>query len=159
MIQLEVFGNPEVWTAPRIFNKRHFDPKGKQKEATRWQIRAQYREELIHGPVMLDFIFFMPIPKATSKIKRKQMINGIILPDIRPDTTNMQKFYEDCLMGIVIDDDKFATDIHSRKRYSENPRVLIRVLSLGMEALQNIERCSDICPARKKGEICQIKYQ
>jgi Holliday junction resolvase RusA-like endonuclease len=130
MIQLEVYGKPEPWAAPKRCKTHSYDPKAKQKEAARWQIKAQYDDQPYAGAVHLDFTFYFPIPKGTSAVRRRQMLNHILLPTVKPDTTNMQKFYEDCLKGIVIEDDKTATDISSKKRYSEKPRTLIRVIPL-----------------------------
>jgi Holliday junction resolvase RusA-like endonuclease len=39
----------------------------------------------------------------------------------------MQKLYEDCLQGIVIDNDRYSSEITSRRYYSEKPGVCIRV--------------------------------
>lgn len=129
MIQLELHGKPISWRASQHKGKFHYDPKQKEKEQAKWQIRAQYRDKPIEGFVNLEFIFFFPIPKSTSRIKRRQMLAGIIPPS-SCDTTNCQKFYEDCLKGIVISDDRYSKKITSDKRYSENPGVSIRVISL-----------------------------
>ena len=55
------------------------------------------------------------------------MLNEIIIPE-NCDTTNCQKFYEDCLKGIVITDDRRTADVQSKKRYSEKPGILIQVI-------------------------------
>lgn len=130
MIQLEVYGKPVPWAASRAGKFHHYDPKAKDKEQARWQIKAQYNDQPYAGAVHLDFTFFFPIPKGTSSVRKRQMLNHVLLPTVKPDTTNMQKLYEDCLKGIVIEDDNAVTDISSRKRYSENPRTLIRVIPL-----------------------------
>lgn len=130
MIQIELYGKPTPWAASRTNGKHHYNPKNKEKEHARWQIKAQYRDTPLTGAISLDFTFFMPIPKSTSLVKRKQMLSHLILPTVKVDATNLQKFYEDCLKGIVIEDDQFVTDVASRKRYSEKPGVLIRIISL-----------------------------
>lgn len=140
MIQIEIYGNLTAWAAPRLGRGgTAYNPKSKEKEHTRWQIKSLYRDELILGPVHLDFTFYFPIPKSTSYVKRRQMLAHIILPEVKPDTTNLQKFYEDCLKGIVIGDDKNATDTSARKRYSDKPRVLIRVISLNGNTPQKLD--------------------
>jgi Holliday junction resolvase RusA-like endonuclease len=55
------------------------------------------------------------------------MLANMLGPIARPDTTNYQKLYEDCLIGIVIDDDAGVTRIISEKKYSEKPGVLIKL--------------------------------
>jgi Holliday junction resolvase RusA-like endonuclease len=130
MIQLELTGAPTAWAAPRFYKNRAYDVKKDAKNAARWQIRSQYRDDPIFGPVFLDITFFMKIPKATSGIRKKEMLAHKILPVGKPDTTNLQKLIEDCLKGIVIGDDTQCTDIYSRKRYNENPGILIRIFNL-----------------------------
>lgn len=126
MIQLQLHGKPVPWSASEKGRYCFYDPKGKEKEYARWQIKAQYRDRPIGGHVALDFIFFIPIPKGTSKAKRAQMLDGRILPT-SPDTTNMQKLYEDCLQGIVIENDRFTNRVTSQRKYAEEPGVLIQV--------------------------------
>lgn len=133
MIQIELFGKPVPWAAAKVTRRGTYNPKGIEKEAARWQIKAQHRDEPITGDVHLDFTFFVPIPARTSSVKRQQMLHHMIRPRVKPDTTNMQKFYEDCLKGIVIVDDNIVTDVSARKRYSEKPGVLIRVYCLNWE--------------------------
>lgn len=138
MIFLELSGKPVPWTAPHTRGKFHYNPKHDEKELAMWQLKTQYRDVPIGGPIHLDFTFFFPIPKSASRIKKKQMLAHLILPTCRPDTTNLQKFYEDCLTGIVITDDALVTDINSRKRYSDKPGILIKVMSL-WEKIQSVK--------------------
>jgi Holliday junction resolvase RusA-like endonuclease len=126
MIQLHLDCVPTSWSAP-VKGKTHFyDKKAKEKEFARWQIRGQYRDIPLQGFFSLEFVFFIPIPKETSKARRVQMLRRQILPTT-PDTTNMQKFYEDCLQGIVIENDRYANKICSVRYYSEKPGVTITV--------------------------------
>lgn len=126
MIQLQLDCEPTSWSAPLKGKHGFYDKKSKQKEFARWQIRGQYRDQPLSGFFALEFVFFIPIPKATSKAKREQMIRRQILPTC-PDTTNMQKFYEDCLQGIVVDNDRYANKVSSVRYYSTRPGVLISV--------------------------------
>jgi Holliday junction resolvase RusA-like endonuclease len=128
MHQIELFGRPISWQAPKRCGNHYFSPNYKEKEQIKWQIRAQYRDEILIGYVDLDFVFFLPIPASTSKVKRRQMLSGFIMPGIL-DTTDMQKVYEDLLKGIVIENDRYVIDITSKKRYSEKPGVLIRIIT------------------------------
>ncbi len=130
MIQIELYGNPVPWAAPRLSKKGSYDVKASDKETARWQIRSQHRDNPLPGAIFLDFTFFLPIPSNTSKAKKNQMLSHKILPMVRPDLTNFQKLYEDCLKGIVISDDNVVTDVCARKRYSEKPRVLIKVIPM-----------------------------
>jgi Holliday junction resolvase RusA-like endonuclease len=131
MIQIQIYGNPFPWTAARVCkNGHHYDPKSKEKEALRWQIKGQYRDPPVSGPVHIDITFYMPIPKSTSAAQRRQMRCGKILHVKKPDTSNLFKAYEDALKGIVIDDDNRSQRISACKVYSETPGALIRVRPL-----------------------------
>lgn len=132
MIQLQIDCTPEPWSASLKGKHGFYDKKSKHKEFIRWQIRGQYRDEPILGHVGIEFIFFLPIPKSTSKASRRQMIDRRILPT-SPDITNMQKLYEDALQGIVIDNDRYSSEIHSRRYYSEKPGVTIRIRKIKEE--------------------------
>ncbi len=130
MIQIEVFGKPFPYAAPKLGRGHAYDPKAKEKEELRWQIRGQYRDEPLPGPIHLDITFFRAIPLNISRTRRLQMLNGRIVPISRPDTSNLIKSYEDCLKGIVIIDDSQCCDVSARQRYSEKPGALIRVMPL-----------------------------
>jgi Holliday junction resolvase RusA-like endonuclease len=128
MIQIQIDCDPTPWSAPSKGKNCFYDKKSKEKEFTRWQIKGQYRDNPIPGWVSLDFIFHIPIPKSASKALRKQRLERRVLPT-SPDTTNMQKLYEDCLQGIVIDNDRYSNKISSVRYYSEKPGVTITIRS------------------------------
>lgn len=129
MIQFEIYSELLPWKAPRFARGHAYDPIAKQKEHLRWQIRGQYRGEILTCPVSIDFTFYFPIPKATSKTRKRQMLAGIIVPMSSPDATNLQKAMEDCLQGIVIENDRQTVDISSKRRFGETPGAVIRIMS------------------------------
>lgn len=129
MIYLELFGDLVPYAPPRRCGRVYFDPKSKEKDQLRWQIKAQYREQPISGAYILDFTFLFPIPKDTSKVRRKQMLMGVMVPIVKPDCSNLLKTYEDCLKGIVIEDDRQVCEVNVRKRYSEKPGAIIRIMT------------------------------
>lgn len=126
MIQLELTGKPVSWSAPTKGKNGFYDKKSAIKEQARWQIKAQYREKPLEGFVAVDFVFFVPIPKGTSKALKSQMLRRMVLPT-SPDSTNLQKLYEDCLEGIVIENDRYVNRVSSVRYFSESPGVLISV--------------------------------
>lgn len=131
MITLEINHVPVPWASPRR-NKHHsYSIRAKEKLFFQWQIKSQYnRESPISGPVRLVFAFHMPITKNTSGIRKTQMLNGRLYHIFRPDCSNLVKHAEDCLKGIVIDDDSQVVDLHAQKFYSERPRVVIQIEEL-----------------------------
>lgn len=127
MITLDLFGEPQALQRPRFSRGKVFDPQSRVKEGFKWQIKSQYRNLPLASPVSLDITFFMPIPKATSGIKKKQMLNGVCFHMKRPDIDNLQKFILDCLNNLVIQDDAQVVEIRTRKIYSDKPGTLIRI--------------------------------
>lgn len=132
MLQFQIDCIPTPWSAPQKGRNGFYDKKSKEKEFVRWQLKGQYREAPLCGHISLEFIFFIPIPKNTSRAMRKQMLIRKVLPT-SPDVTNMQKLYEDCLQGIVIDNDRYSSEIHSKRYYSEKPGVYIKIHKLKEE--------------------------
>ena len=122
MICIELFGNPIAQQRPRFARRgTHvacYDAQSKLKEGYRWQIKSQFREKPLTTPLALDLIFFMPIPKSTSGIKKRQMSNGIIAHTKKPDLDNMCKFILDCLNKLAFDDDSQIVEIRAKKIYS-----------------------------------------
>ena len=51
----------------------------------------------------------------------------------KPDTTNLNKQMEDCLTGILWEDDCQVVSIKGKKLYSEEPRTHIRVYEYKIE--------------------------
>ena len=128
MILIDLSGVPVSWKAHAGYGKRSFNPRFVEREAYQWQIKSQYNQlNPLRGPVRTHYTFHMPIPKTTSKIRRFQMLNGVMYHLKRPDVTNLIKFYEDCLKGIVFEDDSQVVEINAHKIYDERPRVVIKV--------------------------------
>ena len=128
MIELSIPLPPISWKAPKFSNNRVYDPIGHEKNAARFYLREQYKAEQISEYVILIFKFIFQVPKSYSKKKRALALEGKIIPT-RSDTTNLQKFYEDCLKGIVIVDDRNVAKIFSEKLYGEKDLIEIKVFT------------------------------
>ena len=85
------------------------------------------RAKIIEGPVHLTMLMVYPTPKAWSKKKRQQSIEGKILPTVKPDIDNVEKLVCDALNGIVWVDDKQVCMVDKVKIYGEEPRNEITV--------------------------------
>src|SRR5579859_7626013 len=128
MINLTIPGIPIPWKSHAGYGRRSYNPRFKEKQFAQYYIKEQWEEfaiGIITGAVAVHFLFHMPIPTSTSKKKKVEMLDGTIPHTKRPDCTNMQKFYEDCLKGIVILDDSLVKSVSSDKIYSEEPRTTI----------------------------------
>ena len=104
-----------------------YDPSKKDKEKLQWFLKPLAPKEPLSCPVELTIHFFMPIPKATNKALRRQMINRVILPDKKPDEDNLAYLVTNALKEIVYDDDKRVCAKHVYKLYGEEPKTIIRV--------------------------------
>lgn len=65
----------------------------------------------------------MPIPKKLSK-KNRMLVVGIPHSK-RPDLTNLIKFTEDALNGVLWEDDSIIYEIYAKKVYGETPKTVI----------------------------------
>ena len=82
------------------------------KEDYAYQVKKQWKEEMIKGSVTVSLVFF-------HKTKRKA------------DIDNFNKLILDSLSGVVFEDDSQIIEMYLRKEYdSENPRVTIEVTEL-----------------------------
>ena len=134
MICLDIYGIPTPQHRPRFSRVGdevhcHSDQK-KIKQSYQWQMKSQFRNKPIDGPVSIDLIFHMPIPKSISGIKKKQMINGIMHHMNRPDIDNLQKFILDCLNKIIICDDCQVVEIRAKKVYGERPGTYVKIIPM-----------------------------
>lgn len=128
-IVLTLSGPPVPWTPSRVVGGKYaFSPRFREKQHHQWEIASQYKGEIIEGPVSIQMEFHMPIPTSTSKKRRAKMLEDDFPHTKRPDCTNIQKYCEDCLIGIVIKDDSAVVYIRSMKKYSENPKSIISIL-------------------------------
>jgi Holliday junction resolvase RusA-like endonuclease len=129
MLELTVPLSPISWKSPLKGKHTFYDPVGKDKNAFRFYLREQYRDKLITGFVVLKFTFISKIPKSYSKKKRAQIAAGELYP-LRYDCTNCQKFAEDCLKNIVIEDDRYVAKIFSEKIYGDQEQIQIKIYPL-----------------------------
>ena len=128
MLQFEIKGIPVPWSAHKGYGRRAFNPRFKEKEFYQWQIRSHCnREKPISGPVRLQVVYHMPIPKATSGVKRRQMLNGVLHHISRPDLSDLSEFLIEALQGIVFSSKYQIYDFHSKKIYSEISKVVVSV--------------------------------
>jgi Holliday junction resolvase RusA-like endonuclease len=139
MYIFEILGNPIPQKQTRFTCAsgfaRTYDPSKRDKEMIQWQVRPYAPKIPLQGPVELSITFFMPIPKSTSSIRKRQMINRIILPVVKPDEDNLAYLVTNALKKIVYEDDNQICAKHVYKYYGEEPKTVIKVRAI--ETLQN----------------------
>lgn len=71
--------------------------------------------------IRVNLVFYMPIPKSTSKKKRALMESGEIKCTTHTgDVDNLAKAILDSLNGVAYEDDSLVTSLHIRKRYGSS---------------------------------------
>lgn len=119
--------DPVPWAAPKLARYGHaYDIREKDKRAVRYLLKEQYKGDPITNKVRLSFWFNFTPPKSATKAVRVEMLAGRIIPT-KCDVTNLVKLYEDCLKGIVIDDDRHVYALEAEKCYKDVAGVKIRV--------------------------------
>lgn len=86
-----------------------------------------HREKPFEGPVRVRIVAYMPIPQGTSKVKKTDMMRGIIRPTKKPDVDNIIKIIADALNGMAYQDDKQIVSCTVEKVYSDVPRVQVEI--------------------------------
>jgi Holliday junction resolvase RusA-like endonuclease len=76
---------------------------------------------------VVSFNFYLPINNSDTIAERNSKLWGLQVPATKPDYDNLEKFYLDCLNGIIWADDSLVIDAEAHKRYSEEPRVEIEI--------------------------------
>lgn len=84
-------------------------------------IRDYYREnttDYYDCAIRVSLVFYMPIPKSTSKKKRALMESGEIKCTTHTgDADNLCKSVTDALNGVAYEDDSLITELHIKKKY------------------------------------------
>lgn len=138
MIEIYIPLSPTPWAAPKLSKRRIYDPREIEKRVVRYYIKQQYNGPLLTAYTAIKLSYRFKPPSSTSKKRRVEMLAGKIIPT-KSDCTNLQKLYEDCLKGLVIDDDRKVAKIFSEKLYGEKDEIFINIFTL--EEYNNEHNC------------------
>jgi len=134
-------GQPENYARERYTSrgKRFYNKKAKQMdEANKFyasQLDVLTRDKLnkliankdAEYYIKIDADFYLKTPDGNSIKQTVLKEEKVILPAIRPDLDNYDKFLVDVLHNILFDDDKRVVSLKTNKYYSINPRTDVRV--------------------------------
>lgn len=90
-------------------------------------VKTCYEGPLLEGYIKMTVQAYYSIPKATSKKKRQQMLDGEILPTKKPDLDNVLKIIADALNKIAYGDDAQIVRATIEKYYDDVPRVEVEI--------------------------------
>lgn len=116
---------PKPWTVRR--GRTFYNVNQDYIQHVRHYIRDEYIDKPLSCPIYLDLVHYMPIPKSISKKARQDYVTNKVYHLKKPDTTNLNKQMEDCLTGIIWEDDCQVIKIRGTKLYAEEPRTVIKV--------------------------------
>jgi len=129
MIVYEIPGKPLALKRHRHSGKKCYDPQKKEKKAYQWHIKSLISGLFpAHSAIKLIVEYHMPIPKSYSKRRAKECL--LRHHTKKPDLSNLIKFTEDALNGIVWEDDSLISEIEARKFYSETPKTVFKIESI-----------------------------
>jgi Holliday junction resolvase RusA-like endonuclease len=140
-------GQPENYVRERYTSrgKRFYNKKAKEMDdankfyASQLDVLTRGRlQKLILNPdaeyyVKIDADFYLKTPDGDSIKKAVLKEEKIILPAIRPDLDNYDKFLIDVLHNIIFDDDKRVVSLKTDKYYSINPRTEVKITVIIMK--------------------------
>ena len=84
---------------------------------------------LLQEPVVVKIWAYMSVPKSMPKKRLADALLGRAFPARKPDADNIAKSVLDALNKVCFVDDGQVVDLHVFKRYSEQPRLEIRISS------------------------------
>lgn len=122
-------GQPVAWArcAPG-YNNRFYDTQKHIKNLYRITLEGQHNKRPMYsGPLELFAKFVFPMPKSKKKIW-DQLRGSPYLPV--PDSSNLLKFLEDAIVGLLIPDDRIITSVHVKKVYGDEPETIFSIIEL-----------------------------
>lgn len=135
-MKFTIWGKPKAKGRPRLSTYNGFARAYTPKDTIEYEnlIKLSYlqasetQEKLEYEkPISLKVVAYYQIPKSVSKISKEKMLNGEILPCVKPDIDNILKSVLDSLNKIAFKDDTQVVRLFATKYYSEQPRVEVEI--------------------------------
>jgi Holliday junction resolvase RusA-like endonuclease len=126
---LTIPGKPIAKARPRFARMGKFvktySPQETEEGRALWEIKQQWQNKPLEGPISVSFVFGLSIPTSASKKSTTAMVDGLTRHLKKPDTDNFIKFYLDVMNGVVFRDDSQVWNITASKVYAKEPQTLI----------------------------------
>lgn len=113
-----VYGDPIALARARVTRGRVYDAQKHIKLVWGLDLVKQHNSEpFLSGPLFLDIIFYLPLPKSASKKKLESMQGQWHI--YKPDSSNLLKFVEDVATTICYNDDCIIAKQSIEKIYDD----------------------------------------
>lgn len=130
-MNITIKGTPISKMRPRLGKHCTFDPQSLIKMAVTTSIKREMDLKRLEWPLndafSVDMTFYFQPNKNLSKAKRNAKLSNSEPCLVRNDLDNLEKFYCDCANGVLYDDDHQIVELSSRKLWSDEPRVEIKI--------------------------------
>jgi Holliday junction resolvase RusA-like endonuclease len=133
MINFTIYGEPTAQGRPRATSRGGFiklyDPEKSRsyKELVYSEAVQVKPDELLQCELVAVINAYFSIPKSKSKKWKEQARAEIIKPTKKPDADNVAKLILDGCNGILYKDDSQIVTLIVHKKYSDNPRVEVKI--------------------------------
>lgn len=116
-----ISGRPVPKARPRVYGRHAVTPQRTLDAEHR--LRDEYIRQNgpcrpFTGKVLVDCVFYAPVPKSWPKAKRQQALEGKLAYTSRPDIDNLVKLVLDALNGVAYTDDAQIVKLRAKKLYS-----------------------------------------
>lgn len=102
---------------------RSYNPQTQLMDAVSFEVKSQFPRVPYRSPIKVTFKFYF-------KLKQSRFRSNGDYREIRPDLSNLIKFYEDALNGVLWRDDVLICEIKAFKKYDEYERTEINIISV-----------------------------
>jgi len=120
--------------------RQTYFPQSKEASDVRKHLKDQYNSEPLDTALFVRFVFHMPIPSTWNKTQKAMALDGRLMPIGKPDVSNLAKFYEDCMNGIVYSDDSRIVWVSPLKKYDDESYTEIFITPFSLECYARFQR-------------------
>ena len=139
-MEFTIPGEPVGKGRPRRGKGHFYTPERTEayEQLVRHIYRAKGGDHFSSLPVRVEINAYYEIPASASRVRRRKMDNGELLPTKKPDFDNVAKIICDALNGIAYNDDSQVVEAIVKKRYSTQPRVDVLVEAVEREDSEDV---------------------
>lgn len=125
-MRIEIPERPIALKRHRHSGAGGFDSQKAEKEWLYWTVYEQLPQPWVSkGPLSVSFEFTFACPNTWSQKKKKAHEGQYRLST--PDLSNLVKFAEDALNGLLWEDDRYIVELSAVKRYGPTDQTVIEV--------------------------------